>query len=411
MSFAKLQSIEKDELDMSDAILKQIATAKKNQIRVQPQEGGIFTVTASNQPKMTFILNSRELVNLSKLRLSFTHSITGGTTPALNEGGWSAISRVRLLMNSFEILNIEQYNLFESIFFYATASNSITNTIAPFLGVQNLATRQANAAGKRFYLDLFQNYAPNKLMDCSLLNSQIIVEIYPESPNACTSSATAVTNCIISNPELVYDEIIPSAEFRNEIKALLAERRLKYHFSDSNFYVFPCSSTNNQLNIPEKAFSLRKVIFVFRDSTEVNDGSIDNKLSRFKYQGTPQSYQIKLNSTFTPLEPLSLTNGAPEAYFALLKNLSNPVDEYMDEINISYADYTTNNGKFVVCHNLENAPSSSLELSGADLSVSNSSLQLIYKASSTAANQQAEIFCVRDVIVTLEPNGSVTKME
>lgn len=401
-----------------DVLLSNAAVQERVQIKIDPRDNSnTYVLTASSQPVIRYVLPNSYYINPHNIALRLLNvTVSGGTTPSICNGIWSLFQRVRVLYNSTVLCDERNYNLFESIMYHATASSSITNSLAKVFGVDTQANRRTFASAGREYLFFpFRHIAQNKLMPLPLLKGYFYIELYLANPNTCVESATAITNVTITSPQLIVDGIVPSAEYENDIKQMITGGKMNYLWSGHEYYINPCVSSSNQIKIPQVCKSLKKIYAVQRLGANISDISVNDKLENYGFNGTTE-YQFKINNLLLPAQPVNVTATALESFFNMLatvydqSQLDDPYEYFRDITNVTYANYVTN--KYLIAFQFDKFKNNgnSAILSGLDLTNSASGIIFNIKQTATADNN-IEHFVEFDKLIMVTPAGDLTVSE
>lgn len=402
----------------SDLVLQNVAIKERSQVKIDTQTNVTsYTVTTSNQPILKFVLPTSYYVNLHNIAMKIGNmTISGGTTPSLCNHIASAFARVRVLSGSVVLVDERAYNLHEVMKYQATASASITDSMAKVFGVGTQALRRTWASsGREYIFQPLKNIFPDKLLAIPLLSNYIYIEFYFANPNTCVESATAITNMTFSNVQLIADGIVPSDEYNNQIKNLMAGGKYNFLLQKSDYAISPMVSTSNNIKINIVCKSLKKIYMLQRLGAQIGDISVNDKLQNYNFNGTTE-YQFKINNNMYPAQNINVTATALEPFFNMLaavydhSQLDDPFEMFRDITNITYDNYVTN--KFIIGQQFDHFKQGAegAILSGIDLSNVSTGVIVILKQTATPDNN-LETLCVYDSILMVSPNGDVSVSE
>ena len=377
--------------------------ANRIERRLRPESGSTFVVTTGDQPVIRFNFPTDRLVNLSEIKLKFSALITGGTTPSFENFIPSIFARARIYMNGAnqEWVNLSNKNLFDNIQYQAKGA---ANNMAVFLGVDSQANRRTYASAGRAYMTKpLAQIAPDSFLPLPLARGYLSVEFYPANPNTCVESAAAITSYTLSNVGLIYDAVIPTQDYLDRLVQMAAAGDLKYNFLSWDYTNRPCAGTQNDLNIPSNAKSVRALYAVQRLSSATSTIATNDKLSTWGFNTTTQ-YQFKLNGNSFPQDPVVIDANGVEGIMGVLKtvNDSDELDLWTLDTQLTYANYVS--GKFIICAQFDKAQNSDSFFSGVDMS--NSTGVDINIQMAATSNNTLDVFLVKDVFVSLDASGN-----
>lgn len=401
-----------------DLLLSNIGVQERVQIKIDPRDNSnTYLATPSSQPVMRFALPNSYYINLYNISLKLLNvQVSGGTTPSINNGIWSLFQRIRILYNSTVLVDFRNYNLFEAMMYQATASTSISTTLAKVFGVDTQANRRTWAANGREYIFYpFRHICQNKLLPLPLLKGYFYIEFYLANPNTCVESATSITSISITSPQMIADGVVPSEQYENDMKNLISGGKLNYLWSGFEYYINTCTSSSNQIKIPHSCKSMKKIYAVQRLGANIGDISVNGKLDNYNFNGTSE-YQFKINNLMLPSQPVNVTSTALEPYFNTLRTvydqsqIDDPYELFKDLTNITFDNYVTN--KFIIGHQFDKykANGSGNITSGLDLTNTSSGIIHTVKMNTTADNN-IEHFVEYDKIIMVTPSGDMTVSE
>lgn len=283
--------------------------------------------------KMQFYLPS----NMSDLRehtIQFKINGTAYGAPATFtrfEQGISCIfNRLEILFGSTTVMDIVNPNLLKSIIRYASPKNYTDSTGKLLEGTGDATARNADFANAaRVYAVNFKCGLLNKVLPLNKVASQLVIRLTLADPLDClvtdNVTGTAGTYQVI-DPEFHYSVLVMSAEWNNLYDKLVKERgginicyRTFSNFQSTNSLL--TGVQNSQVVLPFRYSSLLSIMYVMRNSADLQNPLIEGKTTQFNFNNISGS-RYKIDSVYYPTDT---TRSVQDLY-----------TEFLDTWNLGY---------------------------------------------------------------------------
>lgn len=349
---------------------------RREEVRIIPD---LLTYT-KKQPKIRFTLPNDATYDFHRAYLIFTVSFSsvGSTYVRCHNGIWNMFERVRVLGDTLEIENIEQYGKINNWLYFANREQDVDATLGPMMGVGTAISRNAWAAGREYVIGLPIGWTRDKVIPFDLIKNNIYLDLY------------------VYQPEY----------FSGLLKTLPA---LGSHFCTWDVYTTNIDGSKVEFNIPHKSQSISSMFAIMMDTNSETNPLLNDRHMKWNHNNA-QNYLIRLHGKYIPERAIECsTANIYQAYLNYLKMIGiwNFTGQYSDHISITPSDYATN--KFMVCYDFETHP---LEHNVMNLSVDTSTshsnfLLQITLGSIPAAPQTLYLFIHYHRVWAMDHNGRI----
>lgn len=386
--------------------------------------------------KFTVTLRSRSILDFQQAYLNFEAScVASDASPVFFQNGiWNVISRIRVLIGSYVLMDQIEKNVFESFNYAFCRASNYDSTIAYSIqGVGSIAQRQGWATGKTYAIPL--NIPLLTSEEFIMAHNQgVTVEFYlaPATAAVCFDATTlpsATLNYTIVNPRIRCHEVRYQDDLQRAIVGLSPVIYPYINYKQFSTQIVAGSSTF-QYSIPIKVQSLIRMIAFMRPSADVNNPAVTDSLTTdFAYNDCLQ-YQLRVDNDFFPPQPISAggTAGPEQAYLEALACMDKAelarLDAHRDQNNGTHVwknwdrfipnidDFTSN--RFAICLDLKSTTDNDPNyIPRFDVTPGN--VQLIlninFDSGAPTTNQTLYIFMIHEACVSSDNSGNYTLLE
>lgn len=335
---------------------------------------------------------------------------TGGSYTRFDcatQGMSCIIERVRILFGSTSVLDINDYNLLDAIVKTTYNTNWVTGTGALLEGCGSTATRATNFADPtRTYMISLAHLVHLFDQPLPLLNvaSAMSIEITLAPAAKCIESDHTGFTYNIIDCEYHYDYVGTTSAWDNYFKSFIINQgsyQIPYRGYQNYQQTFAASATTASSNLPFNFNAMLGLSLVMRNSADVADATVDNKLTTLNYNAVISS-KIRLNNIYYPTDS---SRSLQDLYYEYLKNFGKC---YEDDVRggATYGVSSFVDAYWLARHsedNRENVLMNGLQTSGSGTSV----VKQIEFGAGLAAEQLATYFAEYNDVLKIFPNGSV----
>jgi hypothetical protein len=225
-----------------------------------------------------------------------------GTLPTIERGIWNIFNRIRVLIGSTPVVDINQFSILSNIRSLEWPDNYETQFGALAEGYAN---SPAPSAGYKYGLRLGA-LVPflHQVLPLQKLNEQMIIELYLDDPARCMDVAAADGNYSVSNVEYHYSILTMSAAWDALWSSTLAAAPMTKSFVNYSHYSensLLLNATSSSISLPFRYQSLLGLMKVARNSGTVANQATLDKLRTFNSNGVTQSY-YSIDGVRAPLD-------------------------------------------------------------------------------------------------------------
>lgn len=386
--------------------------------------------------KFTVTLRSRSLLNFGSATLNFQAKCQASDSSPVffTNGIWNVISRIRVMVGSYVVMDQLEKNIFESFnYAFCRATNYDTTIAYSNQGCGSIAQRTGWASGKTYAIPL--NIPLLTSEEMIMANMQgFTIEFYlaPATSVVCYSASTApsaVLNYTITNPRIRAHEVSYQTDLQNALVSLSPVTYPYVNYKQFTAQIM-AGASSYQYTIPIKVQGLIRIIAFMRPNTDINNpNSTDTLTTNFAYNKCLQ-YQLRVDNTYYPPQPISAggTSGPEQAYIECLNCMDKGeiarLDVHRDQNNGTHVwknwdrfvpnidDFTSN--RFAVCLDLkatdDNDPN---YIQRFDVTPGNVQLilNLNFEPGFPATNQTLYVFAIHSSMVIADNQGNYTLLE
>ena len=348
------------------------------------------------------------MIDMRKAFVRFTAVGTaagGATYSRFNFDIRSIIKRVEVMIGSRTVVDIYNYNLLANML-DKLLDSSYPSTVGTISGGTGDATaRNAAFASSDYDVQLY-HFNPSffhSILPLQKLATNVRIRFTFADATECIETDVPGASYTVNNLQLHYNILVPDEKF-NMSWDMAVQRGLTWTYETfSNFQTSNLlgAGVNNATQILNYKYnSLLGVLMVMRNSADIYNQSVNDKLNKFNYNAL-NNYRLRISSQSYPIDP-SRTLG--DFYFALIETFG---------ISARFSTYgasTYGSTSFIAGVPLSKHPLEDRE--GADVGgiatvLGTSILADFGFASPLAAAQTVDFFSVQHNTIKFLPNGSI----
>lgn len=389
---------------------KESIAVDRKEVKLKALQGSYGS--AINNIIRWYIPNS-DFIDFRKAYIKFELVVTpgaGATYTRLSQGIWSLFDRLRIF-SGFELEDVRYHNIIYSIMNELMADPITVNSAQRMMhGVGTQYERnQWSSSPKIYILPIFSGFLQSALIPMGKVDDRLEIELYISDLNYCfESDATSVPTVVINNPEIIYDRVIPEAEYTNRVITALNSGGLRFSFRTFEVYQNQITSQRTSNNINHRSSAVDSFLHIMRVDSNMGQMSVNDKFLNWGFNGAV-TYQMKINNQLEPEEPIICGEGALQAYLTLLRWLTvwNCGGVFHNAPMITPAHWTTD--RFIMVNDLNGMPDRGL-INQRSTSRAASTIQLDLLLGTTPASSiRLDTIAVYFMVIKLS-NGKFSRL-
>lgn len=392
---------------------------KRSAVRRTVQIPSNISQCSARSNKAYFELPNTGIFDFHVSGLYFTMSVsaTGGTYARVSNGIYTSINRIRLLVGSKVVEDINNYGLLHSIVNRFGNPNFTSSLGFALLGEGSQARRNTLAAGHSYFMNLILGSLAAKPLPLYLMKEKVVLEVYfDNNPSNWIETDGTNPQFNVTNLNFYCDQILFDNQYESQLKSELDRTGsiVLPYVSWENYDNTMTSATSNSLQIPCRKKSLKNMMSVMRTSSTLSDTTVNDKFEVYNNTNITLNcvnFQSKINNDFYPQVATQASNEDPQAYVEMLKLLSfwqgYAPEEYSNAVSQNFWI-----DKFAMCVNLTPEKISDdfndfeNTLSGVNTSDNSSTVLMnIQLAAVGFVTQSLSTFCFFDALWMIDRDG------
>lgn len=336
---------------------------------------------------------------------------TGGSFTRFNQNISCIIQRFRIQFGSTTVVDVDNYNVLHQILALTDPVDYNTSTGIIMEGTGGAAARNADYtdANRVYALKIRGVGLLKKILPLHKISTQMQIILTLADPNNCIETDhtnTAAINYNMVDPEFHYSVLSMSDEWNSTYDSFVSSNGgydLVFRVFDSivNSGSFLAGNTQVQIQLPFRFNSLLGIMYVSRDTADVDDFTALDKLNTFN-ELSLDAQRYKINSSYYPLDSS--------------RSIADYLSTFMDMFNIDYhTDFVGavnfRTSSFVAAHFVGRHPKDNrnmVALNGLQTSTAGTSIINESRfAAPLANNQTVNFYAFHETFMTILPNGSI----
>jgi hypothetical protein len=282
--------------------------------------------TAGNN-KIEFFLTNGCYGDFSRMALDINVEIIvpgPKTYVRLAQGAYSLINRITIKSGEL-VEDLVDYNLRASVAEELYQHVEVSDTFASMYGYGSQLQRNAWATGVKQYLIPIRSpflietgYKP-----LQYLRERIELVFYLADPTECIETdyvGAAPIVIKITDAEIHYDEVETSPTHDLKVKSLICSTGLNMCAPIDDTSIDYVTGNSYTVKISHKSDAIDYFLLFLRNDTNLRNMAINDRFITWNKYGL-ETYQLKMNNDFYPVEPINAGVDAKEAYIQALKFL------------------------------------------------------------------------------------------
>lgn len=341
------------------------------------------------------------------LMFYFTATQTGGTYVRPSLGLYTVIKKIRIIVGTKEICDVNDYNLLASFIQQTFSSSDSSQTGQALEGVGSTTTiRNGYSAGQRFGIAIRLECLTKKAWPVCLMKEKMYWEItLDQALNVLESDGTSNVNFQLSLIELQYDQYVVPEWY----KSALMRSKLCLKYTNCNIVKQTMTAASADYQISEKSACMKAIVAIMRLQSAVGAApTVNDKFITWNFNNA-LTYQVRHNGHYHPPQPVDCTTWDIQGYWHYLRmfglwDFFNASENKTGNVSINSTTFNTT--RFIMPIELESFPHSHL-ISGKDAVQSTENIVFTIVLSATPAATEVDFLCFSEYIVTID-NGILT---
>jgi hypothetical protein len=305
-----------------------------------------------------FFLNNDGLADFTRgaLFMAINITYTGGTTGTylrLAQNADCIFNRARVSVG-VELDDMREYNRLASFLWEIYRTPDAGDTDGPMYGYGTQAERNTWGATTTSYMLKFQEgMFLSGIIPLGLFNDRVMVELYLDNPTKFVETDYTGGNITVTLNNIYwhYEVLLLNGPTTTDLVAN-ALQGVCYPFKSWTYFVQPVTGAVQDLLIPASFTGIDKFWNIIIQSDNWNAVATNDKFLTWLFSNC-QTFQLKINNEFFPLEPVY---SGQWAYQEFLKGINKWEfgGRYQDPPAVGYVQFHEN--KFVIVNNLQAYP-------------------------------------------------------